>query len=299
MEYKGLDVGYDYTKDNNGRIFKSAYLNHDSSITGSNKLTIDGKDYYVGYGKMTSYVDKTSTELNKACTIYNIIKGNSKDLCVVVGLPIGQCKEQKEKLRASVLSYNKCSVSYDNKPYNFKIHDVLVSPQGVSSLYTLKDLSGEYIVIDIGGGTIDSCLAEFGKEGSRIVKRDTWYKGMRTLYSGIVEAVNNRFNLKLDVSYGEKLLLQGLTVHGVQQDTSFLKPLLQDYIDSLVEEIELRYPSDTVPIYLTGGGAELLYNAFCKRFGDVRKIPNPQFANAVGYYNIGYFKFAQRGIVCG
>jgi len=75
--------------------------------------------------------------------------------------------------------------------------------------------------------------------------------------------------------------------------------MLQDYIDELSEEIKLKYPYKTVPIYLTGGGAELLYNAFCKRFESVHKISNPQFANAIGYYNMGYFKYAQRGVIFG
>jgi len=114
-----------------------------------------------------------------------------------------------------------------------------------------------------------------------------------------LEIVNNRYGLKLDNSYAEKILLMGLKVRGVQQDLSFLKPLLQDYIDILVEEIKLKYPTETTPMYLVGGGTDLLYNAFRKRFQDVNKIVNPQFANAIGYYNIGYFKFAERSVACG
>lgn len=299
MLIKGLDVGYSHTKDNNGRIFRSAYSTNDTSVVGSKKLTIDGKNYYIGSGKMTSEVDKTNTELNKVCTIYNIIMSDAKDLCVVAGLPIGQYEEQKVRLKESILGYNKCVVSYDNRPCSFKIHDVIVSPQGVSSLYTLKELLGEYIVIDIGGLTIDPCLVEFTATSSQILKSDTWYKGMRTLYSSIIEIVNNRYGLKLDNSYAEKILLMGLKVRGVQQDLSFLKPLLQDYIDILVEEIKLKYPTETTPMYLVGGGTDLLYNAFRKRFQDVNKIVNPQFANAIGYYNIGYFKFAERSVACG
>lgn len=299
MLITGLDVGYSYTKDNRGRIFRSAYETNDSSVSGAKVLTIDDMNYYVGTGKMTSEVDKTTTEINKVCTIYNIVQSGAKDICFVVGLPIAQYKDQKENLKKSILSYNNCSVIYDNKQYPFKIHDVFVCRQGVSSLYILKELIGEYILIDIGGLTIDTCLVEFTYSGAQILKADTWYKGMRTLYSSIIEMINNRFGLKLDNLYAEKILLNGLKIHGVQQDLSFLKPLLQDYIDQLTEELKLKYPTETVPIYLTGGGTDLLYNAISKRFQDVHKIPNPQFANALGYYNIGYYKFAQRGVACG
>jgi plasmid segregation protein ParM len=299
MVIKGLDVGYSYTKDNAGRIFKSAFSYYDQSVTGTKKLTIDGKDYYVGFGGMTCDVDKTNSEMNKVCTIYNIVTSGAKDILFILGLPIGQVKEQKEKLRESVYSYNKCNVQYDNKPYNFKIHDVYIGQQGVASLYTLKELYGEYIVIDIGGFTIDSCLVEFGLDGSRILEKDTWYKGMRTLYSSIIGMVNNHFNLSLDVSYAEKILREGLKIHGIPQDLSIIKPLLQEYVDYITNEIQIKYPSETVPIYLTGGGTDLLYKVLCKRFKDVHKIDNPQFANAIGYYNMGYFKFAQRGVISG
>lgn len=296
----GVDVGYNDTKDNRGHKFRSSFSLTDKSISGAKKLTIDGKNYYVGMGAMTSEVDKTNTDINMACTIYSfILNGYPKDIHMVAGLPIGQYEEQKNRLIDSIMSYNKRSIYYDDKPYNFKIHDVIVARQGVSSLYTLKDLFGEYIVIDIGGLTVDPCLAEFTCDGAQLIQYDTWYRGIRTLYSSIIEAVNNRFSLKIDVSYAEKILLNGLNIHEKPQDLTFLKPMLQDYIDMLSEEIKLKYPYKTVPIYLTGGGAELLYNAFYKRFESVHKINNPQFANAIGYYNMGYFKFAQRGVVVG
>lgn len=295
----GVDIGYDGTKDNRGHKFKSAFSRTDKSISGSKKLTINGADFYMGSGPMTSEVDKTNTELNMACLIYSIILNNAKDIYLATGLPIGQFDEQNERFRESIMAYNKCSVVYDGKPYPFRIHDALIGRQGVSSLYTLRDLYGEYIVVDLGGLTVDPSLTEFDGASNKLTLFDTWYKGLRTIYSSIIEMVNNKYNLKLDVSYAEKILLRGLNVNGKPQELSFLKPLWQDYIDDITEELKLKYPTETAPIYLTGGGAELLYNAFCKRFSDVHKINNPQFANAIGYYNWGYFKYAQRGVVVG
>jgi plasmid segregation protein ParM len=142
-------------------------------------------------------------------------------------------------------------------------------------------------------------LAEFGMDGARILEKDTWYKGMRTLFSSVIGMVNNHFNLSLDVSNAEKILRYGLKIYGAQQDLSFLKPLLQEYVDYITDEIKIKYPSETVPIYLTGGGTDLLYKPLSKRFKDIHRIENPQFANAIGYYNMGYFKFAQRGVISG
>lgn len=301
MVVKGVDVGYSYTKDNEERIFRSSYSLSDTSVIGSGALMIDGKNYFIGNrnGLMTSDVDKTEAEINKVCILYNLIKSNVHDVALVVGLPIGQYNEQRKKLREAVLSYNKCTVQYDNNPFLFKIYDVIVCPQGVSSLYTLKNLKGDYIIIDLGGLTVDTCMTEFTNTTSSILLSDTWYCGMRTLYSKIIEQVNNKYNLKLGNQDAEKILLQGLTVRGATQDLGFLKPILQDYIDNITEEIKLKYPTETVPIYLVGGGTSLLFNAFSKRFNNVNKVDNPQFANALGYYNIGYHKFIKRGLICG
>ncbi|HWT74330.1 MAG TPA: hypothetical protein VN258_06385 [Mobilitalea sp.] len=208
----GIDVGYDSTKDHRGNKFKSAISRTDKSITGGKKLSIDGKNYYPGIGTMTSEVDKTNTEINMVSLIYAFILNGAKDIYSVVGLPIGQYDEQRQRLFDSIMSYNKCKVEYDNKPYNFKIHDAIIARQGISSLYTLKDLYGEYIVIDIGGLTVDPSLSEFTKDGAQLTQYDTWYKGIRTLYSSIIEAVNNKFGLKLGVNYAEKILLNGLDI---------------------------------------------------------------------------------------
>lgn len=297
MLLKGLDVGYDSTKDNQGRCVRSAYAFN--NVNEESKITINGVTYYVGTGKMISEVDKTSSEMNMVCTIYNLIKSNARELCLVVGLPIAQYDTQKIKLKDSIISYNNLSVYYKGKPYEFKIHDVIVERQGISSLYTLPDLNGQYILVDIGGFSVDPCLVEFGVNGVELLERDTWYNGIRTIYSDIVELVNNKYEINLKPSAAENILLQGLTLYGKTQDISFIKPLYQDYIDQLAENIKLKYPYATVPIYLTGGGAILLYNSFCKRFANVHMIKNPRFANAIGYYNIGYYKFLQRGVKVG
>lgn len=288
---KGLDVGYSYTKDSSSNIFKSSYSNYDSSITDSKALVIDDKTYYVGSGKTISDMDKTDTEMNKVCTIYNLVKNNTTDVFMCVGLPIAQYKAQRDKLKETIMSYNKCCVMYDNKPQRILIRDVCVAMQGIASLYTLGKLDGEYIVVDVGGLTVDVSLVEFGTGYSTLKKKDTWYKGIRTLYSTIVEMVNNNFEIKLDNEYAEKILRHGLKVNGTNVDLSFLKPFLNGYLDEIIEDIKLRYPTETAPIVLTGGGTILLENSFKKRFKNVKLIPNAQFANAIGYGIIACNKF--------
>ena len=284
---RGLDVGYSHTKDNTGYCVRSACGRGMVSI--GKKLVIDGIDYQVGVGSMTSEVDKVNSELNKVCTIYNLVQSTAKDLVLSVGLPIGQYAEQKERLKEQILAYNKCEVQYDGHRVPISISQVIVNPQGVSALYALDNFrwSGQCIVVDVGGLTVDCCLVEMSSSGIKVLDCDTWYTGMRTLYSEIIARTNNLFQLKLDNNYAEKLLREArIVVRGKCYTIEYLKPILAEYVNRLESELNLKYATETTPIYLVGGGAILLANSFQARFPDVHLVTNSQFANAIGYFRI-------------
>ena len=289
----GLDVGYAFTKDHAGHIFKSAYSLTDNSVAGQQYIKIGDVKYYVGTGIMTSETDKTGSELNAVCTINSIMLNSAHDVQLCVGLPIGQYKAQKELLKQTILSYNKLAICQNNVPYKVCITDVCLAMQGVAALYTLRELDGMYLVIDIGGYTIDTCLVEYGPGRSEIMRYDTWYKGIRTLYADVVSMVNNHYCVALDNSFGDRILRGQLNINGNKADLSFIKQYLSEYVDNLCDEIKLRYPTETANIYLTGGGAGMLETAFTRRLGNVQKIPDAQFANAKGYYIIGRHKFVR------
>ena len=72
MTIKGIDNGYLYTKDNEKRIFKSAFTKEDSGIKGSNSLSIDGINYCVGVGSTNVDTNKIDSEMNMAGTLLNL-----------------------------------------------------------------------------------------------------------------------------------------------------------------------------------------------------------------------------------
>lgn len=291
MILKGLDVGYAYTKDDKGNKFRSAYSRINHGISNSNQIVVDGETYFVGTGKMTTEADKTHTDINKICTVMNLAISGDTDYVLGVGLPIGQFETQKEKLKTSIFEYSNSEVIYRGKTLDFNIRDVLVYPQGASAIYSFDKTDRELLLIDIGGITIDISLLDITTEGINILKVDTWYAGLRTLYSKIIEITNNEFSLKLENDYAEKILLNGLQLHGERQDMSYLKPVLLDYVEFISDQLKTNYPTDTTPIYLVGGGAYLLHSSLNKRLQNVKMISNPQFANANGYYKQASLKY--------
>ena len=289
---KGLDVGYRATKDNEGRIFLSAYSYYDKTILGSKCLTIDGKDYYVGRGMQNSDMNKTNSEMNKVCTFYNLCLSGGGVFQLCVGLPVAQYQKQKQALKESILEYNHCKIEYNRVPISFMIKDVYVVMQGVASLYVDPSLIGDFIVIDIGGWTVDTSLVRLGSTESSLETHDTWYKGIRTLHSSVIEKVNNEFELTLEPDYAEEILKNGYAiVDGKKEPVDFLKPFLQTYVNEMIDEIKLKYPWRSTNIVLVGGGALLMYGAFRKHFPNCLVMPDPQFSNAKGYYAIACSKF--------
>lgn len=289
---KGLDNGYLYTKDNERRIFKSAFAKVDSTMA---DISIDGIDYSVGSGSMSVEVDKTDQEINKVCTLYNLALTGPGEYFLVAGLPIGQYKIQKDKFYKMVMGYNDCSVVYKDSEYRFKINDVFVFPQGAAALMSVSQMNGDYIVFDIGGLTIDIAWVEMNNGMPSMQKYDTWYKGVQKLYSDIIHLVNNKFNMTLEPRYAEKILVNGLTIDGERQDMSFIQPVVNRYLEPILTEFLLNYPSRSTQILLCGGGANVFYQAFKSKFKSVILLPDSQFANAIGYYKIGCKKFERKG----
>lgn len=288
---KGLDNGYLYTKDNERRMFKSAYSQVDSSLA---NITIDGVDYCVGTGSKTIELDKTDQEINKVCTLYNLKLTGDTEYFLAVGLPIAQFKTQREKFQSMIMSYNDCKVSYKDKDYQFKINDVLVFPQGAAAMLTAGIYNGDYIIFDIGGLTIDIGWVEMNNGNPIMQKYHTWYQGMQKLYPDIINEVNNRYNLTSEPDYAEKIFVNGLTYKGEKQDLIFLEPTLNNFFEPILTTFELNYPAKTTPILLCGGGANVLYHTFkAHGYKQLTLHPDGQFANAIGYYNIGCQKWGR------
>lgn len=285
MKILGIDNGYSFTKDSDGHIFKSSFANS-QMLSSSTKLAINGRTYYVGSGSTTCDVDKIESEMNMVTTVACLCKCQESEFKLVVGLPIGQYNEQKDRFREKVINYCRLNVECNGKQRKFSINDVIVAPQGASILY-YAGVQSDCVIVDVGGLTIDVAQIDFENCIPRIAKSNTYYKGMRTLYSRIIESVNMKYNLRMDIEDADKIIRNGLIYKGERQSLDFLQTTLTDYITPIYEELKLNYNTNAYPIILCGGGANFLYRAMCKRFGKVILIDNSQFANAIGYYHLG------------
>lgn len=289
---KAVDNGNTFTKDSDNNLFKSSFSYQDTTLTDNRKIIIDGKTHYFGIGTPNVDVDRTESKINEVCTLACIAMSGTNEYYLVVGLPIAQYKDKKDKLKDAVLNYNGHEIIYQGRIINYKIKDVEVCAQGLGAMYSMN-CQEDVILFDIGSYTINIILIEYENGVPKIKKYDTWYNGILTLHTKIMEEINRKYDLTLEPSDAQKILKNGLSVDGEEKDVSFLKPIIADYLEPIFTQFKLNYPYRTVNIALLGGGALLLQDTFERRFKNSFIIPNSQFANALGYYNYGLQKFSK------
>lgn len=293
MKIKGLDNGYLYTKDNEERFFKSAITKDIIAMNGTNNIVINNIGYTVGSGLPIIKTNKINSEMNMVGTLYNLALTGSDEYFLVVGLPIKQFAAQKYEFREEILKYNKANVYYKDRYFKFEIKDVFVFPQGAAALISQPNLTDrDFIILDIGGLTVDIAHIELNNGSPIMHKSDTIFDGMQKLYTDIIFAVNNKFDMTLTPDEAEKILKNNkITVDGINQDISFLEPIKQVFLERTIRELKLNYSSRTTPIYVAGGGGISLYNTISNEFKNTFLIENSQFANAKGYHKVGLIKY--------
>jgi len=288
----GLDHGYYYTKDNLRNMFRSAYSRTNNTLTDKYKIVIDNETFYFGSGTPTADTDKCDSIVNKISTLTIMAMRDTNETYLVVGLPITQYLTKKDKLAESIMQYNNCTVRYRDKVYIPNIKDVSVFAQGVGALFGVGLDDGRYICFDIGSYTVNVVLVHIKNGIPHIIKYDTWFDGILTLYNKIIKEVFNKYdNTIITIDDVEDIMTNGLNIRGEQINLDFIKPVLKDYLESIFAKFKPNYPFDIYPILFVGGGAIFLNNILSNCFLNSMLLPDAQFANANGYYNFGLQKY--------
>jgi plasmid segregation protein ParM len=294
---KAIDNGFLYTKDNEFNIFRSAFTKSGVTTGCTAFITIDGIDYSVGTGNRTTEFDKSDSEMNRVTTLTSLCMDGEYEYYLAVGLPIDQYAKQRDKFKKQIMGYNDYKVIYQGKEINIHIADVLVMPQSVGALLSIKEaIEGDAIILDFGGLTIDVAYVEIINGISSVQSFDTYTSGIQKIYPKVINVINDVCKTTHDAPMAEKFLKEldkGIYNKGEYQPADCLTPILRDYLDQILIEFELKYPAKNTKIYLCGGSALIFKDLLMERYPHAKLIPNSQFANAIGYYNVASQKFGE------
>ncbi|HYF75465.1 MAG TPA: ParM/StbA family protein [Candidatus Nitrosocosmicus sp.] len=280
----GVDLGNYAVKTSKEVIFPSKCTKAANILSSSPVLTEEGK-IYIGEGSFDTEYRKVKKAHLRTLFLYAVAL-SSADLSnkVVVGLPISQFQQEKDELKNILLPQRINTIGVNGISRKICIDDIEVYPEGIGAI-TGSEYEG--IVIDIGGRTTDVCLVS-DHDGNKKVKNPySIAKGTLNLYSDFIKAINSKYGLDLSPDDADRILKKGLRVDGDNVDCSFAIEIFRQYVEELVNYLQVEYSLRTQEVLLIGGGSQLLYKALKNRIPGARLADNAVFANAVGFRKVG------------
>lgn len=287
MAILGADIGHFYSKDSNLSIIESKVKRVKGFYDTFNEhdiLTIDSESYYLGEGiRDTNY--RKVEKRNLIILLFGLLALTTTDKFneVVVGLPLGQYKEDKEILKQLILSNRDKWIEINGEEKHIIIDDCEVAAEGIYSV------PGDYegIIVDIGGGTTDVCLLEKINDRRKVVNPISLPIGTIKLYQDFITKIDGKYGLDLLPDDAERIIRQGLRIYGEEKEIEFALDVFKEYVELIISRIQSEYSIKTYDITLIGGGSKLLHNSLKKRIPNVRIVDNPMFSNAIGYKELG------------
>lgn len=285
----GIDLG-NYGVKTSERVSFLSKISDLEAFTEENKTIYEGKEFYIGEGEFSTDWDKSMKETTLPLLFTALARSSKENVFqVILGLPIQQYKQNKDKLKDLIERNKGKTLNVDGEERDIIIADVEIAPEGASAYYNLsidnKKLIGNkpLTIVDIGGRTTDVCLFK----DKKIKAFKTIPVGMLNVYTDIITEVNSRFTESFKLEDGENILKEGLFLYGEQQDISFIKPILQRHFNSIYKELQLNFELSKGYVLLTGGGSLIFKSAFKNRLRNLIISNDPLYDNAIGFKKVG------------
>ncbi len=285
----GIDVGRNYTKGVSGnkqkRLVSLISRAGEENLEGDRlTITIGNKTFSIGEYYDTAYTfkkDNYDTVKDLLITMAALLGGNN----IITGIAIADYRN-REVLKQLQGYRNKVKVNDQWRYVHIKNIDVF--PQGAGALFSqvlntngrlYRPVDGLLGVIDIGFRDVNFCVLENGKY--RDDMSGSIPMGVHNAKLAILKQVNNRYSMDLSL---EELDL-------------FDQPIETDEYARLAKTISNRIsaywknPQLIKTIFLAGGGAILLDEYLKEEYPQSYLIPDPQFANARGFYKLAVMRY--------
>lgn len=278
-----IDWGNTIVKANNihflNRMRIEDYNESRTSTDDKNFFILDGKIYFMEVEGEKVPKDYLKTNRNFLVpTLYSACKAYEEydeiSINILGTLPIDQIS-QKNKL-VETLSDKTFEFIYNGIKKKVNIKNVMVIKECVAAFYTLKEKSGQKLLIDIGSLTTNLFVTRDGKAVAEktIAKGQLdWYKMIteRHIGDGFGQLVVEEVNMML-----ENQVFQ-------EECKTIIDETKVSFTKELVEEIKSLLPNaNRFDIILVGGGAEIFSKNLEDHYRSVSVHSNPIFANING-----------------
>ncbi len=320
----GLDIGYGYTKavSNTGIatlpsvIGPAVTIKYHDDLAGNGRgltLEADGTAWFVGQQArlqspftISPRARERDPEVVRLLALAALcqVNANGNTVRMVTGLPV-EWYADREKLARTLTGFH--NFTSNGQPQVINIAGVLVVPQPFGSLFrallspmgVLTDsdglAAGRVAVLDIGMHTTDYALADAlryvePRSGSIPV-------AMARVYELVRRGVTERHSLMLSLQDAEDAARTGfVTVYGRREPVADLvASALEGVAQEVLGEAVTLWGDgrDLLAVLVTGGGGPALLERIRAVYPHARLAPNPQTANAEGFYRYALRKFGE------
>lgn len=281
---RAADIGNFATKDNLGNIFESRVSSTGNILSNKYEMVLNDKLYYLGEGSFDTEYRKIKKE-SYLKLLFGLLAIGSKEpeVQLVLGLPLSQYKTDKQKLIEMIMSNSYMFGSINGEEANYIITDVEIYPEGIAAIPS--DYEG--IVVDIGGRTTDCCLTYIENGRRKIEDPISLPTGTIKLYSSLINIINSKYCLDLEISNAKRIIKNGLMIDGKIENTTFITNIFKDYLEDLIRRLNVAYSVNSNNICFTGGGSLELRKPILKRINHAIISDNAVFDNAKGFYEVG------------
>lgn len=224
--------------------------------------------------------------------------GDVLHLIISTGLPVDHMRGAAELKQALIGQHR---IQTDRTDFIANVADVKVMPQPYGTIYrSMLTAQGainpchKYTrtgVIDVGTYTIDAALDDDGEYID--AASGSIEAGVYTAHEAIAIAYEREFQQKPDLRSLDEIMRKGcLRYRGEMVDFSdvveqALTPVRSATLELATDKWQAGASVDV--IYVSGGGAPLVFEGMRAAYPQAQLVENAQLANAQGYYNYALF----------
>lgn len=316
------DIGFGYTKgvNENGKkvSMPSVVAPRFATSTGGAlgygqddyRVEFEGESYYVGDAAMIAggsrtWEEEAANNQNLSllvATVAHVLMSDDEPIDLAVGLPMSLFINQRKGIKTALQSLD-TEVTIDGETKRVKVKSVFVFPQSAGVYYhALHEIDGsiknqnlfnkQVAVIDPGYRTVDALYMARGRKGL-LPREDLSLStdlGMNEAHKDIRIKASSRVGGEVDIIEIEKALLwydgeldykgKSYNIRDIQE--SVYKSHANEII-AWVKQIWGSEINNLHAIIIGGGGGEALYAYFKDHLPVLKKVDEPEFANAYGY----------------
>ena len=310
----GLDIGYGNTKivTENKKICFPSLAKQGEKINMSNMLsasgdyiaTINDKIWYVGHmaAKESRFAIRAFDDAERfnnpafqaMLSTALAVATDEDEVMLITGLPLSSYKTSQENFQKFLSGFS-TKVEINDQTKHIKVKQAYVFPQAAGIFfnsdfhkYNNTFNPGDLVMImDIGYRTTDVATFEYtkGKPELMIEHSFTADAGMVSVFRPLADRIaEDKGMFAAPLESAERVFLNNNPEYQVVVDS-----FCQEAVENIAESFKLNGPGKdrTVHIIAAGGGSVALNSYLEKQFPNIILLNEAQFANAIGFYEVG------------